>query len=69
MIMFPHICLLPFVSPINFLRSSESNRFVIAAAFGATASACLDLALISDLNHVFPFPKEGDPWLKGINTL
>ena len=67
--MFPHLCLLSFVSPINFLRSSKSNRFAIAAAFGATASACLDLALLADLDHINFIKKGSHPWLKGINTL
>ena len=63
------MCLLSFDSPINFLRSSKSNRFAIAATFGATASTCLDLALSSDLSHINFFPKDSTPWVKGVNTL
>ena len=62
--MFVHLCLLSFDSPINFLQSFKSNRFAIAATFGATASACL--ALLSDVNQFFP--EDSDPWQKGINT-
>ena len=64
-IMFSHSCLLSFDSPINFLRSSKSNRFAIAATFGATASTCL--ALFANLGNFFP--EDSHPWVKGISTL
>ncbi|XP_074607159.1 stimulated by retinoic acid gene 6 protein-like isoform X1 [Acropora palmata] len=57
------------VIPINFLRSSKSNRFAIAATFGATASTCLDLALSSDLSHINFFPKDSTPWVKVMQGL
>ena len=66
-IMFSHSCLLSFDSPFNFLRSSKSNRFAIAATFGATASTCL--ILFVDPNLVNFFPEDSHPWVKGINTL
>ena len=41
-------CLLSFFRPVNFLHSfSYSNRFTIAATFGATASTCVGLFLFS----------------------
>ena len=67
--MFLHLCLLSFDSPINFLPSSKSNRFAIAATFGATASTCLDLALPSDLSDINVFPEDSHPWVKGVDTL
>ena len=66
-IMFSHSCLLSFDSPINFLRSSKSNRFAIAATFGATASTCL--LLFENPNSLKFFPEDSHPWVKGINTL
>ena len=69
MTMFSHLWLLSFDSPINFLRGSESDRFAIAATFGATASTCLELALSSDLNHIKFIPEDSHPWVKGINKL
>ena len=54
-------------SPINFLRSSKSNRFAIAATFGATASTCLVLFVVPNLVNFFP--EDSHPWVKGINTL
>ncbi|XP_074608070.1 stimulated by retinoic acid gene 6 protein-like [Acropora palmata] len=48
------------VIPINFLRSSKSNRFAIAATFGATASTCL--ALFANLGNFFP--EDSHPWVK-----
>ena len=53
-------------SPINFLRSSKSNRFAIAATFGATASTCL--VLFVDPNLFKFFPEDSHSWVKGINT-
>ncbi|XP_015749737.1 PREDICTED: stimulated by retinoic acid gene 6 protein homolog isoform X2 [Acropora digitifera] len=47
------------VIPINFLRSFKSNRFAIAATFGATASACLDL--LWKVNQFFP-PDSSHVW-------
>ncbi|XP_015748104.1 PREDICTED: stimulated by retinoic acid gene 6 protein homolog [Acropora digitifera] len=52
------------VIPINFLRSLKSNRFAIAATFGATASTCLALFLLP--NH---FSEDSSPWLKVIQKL
>ena len=50
-----------FPRPINFLRSfSYSNRFTIAATFGATASTCLQLLLKPQL-----FPPNSPGWVKG----
>ena len=66
-IMFSHSCLLSFDSPINFLRSSKSNRFAIAATFGATASTCLVLFVNPNLDNFFP--EDSHPWVKGISTL
>ena len=60
-------CLLSFDSPINFLRSSKSNRFAIAATFGATASTCLVLFVNPNLDNFFP--EDSHPWVKGISTL
>lgn len=62
--MFGRLCLLSFDSPINFLRSSKSNRFAIAATFGATASTCLTLFLLP--NHFEFFSEDSSPWLKGM---
>ncbi|XP_015765165.1 PREDICTED: stimulated by retinoic acid gene 6 protein homolog isoform X3 [Acropora digitifera] len=53
--------------PINFLRSSKSNRFAIAATFGATASTCLFLFV--DPNLLKFFPEDSDPWVKVIQGL
>ncbi|XP_067046413.1 stimulated by retinoic acid gene 6 protein-like isoform X1 [Acropora muricata] len=55
------------VIPINFLRSSKSNRFAIAATFGATASTCLVLFMDPDLLKFFP--EDSDPWVKVIQGL
>ncbi|XP_015765164.1 PREDICTED: stimulated by retinoic acid gene 6 protein homolog isoform X2 [Acropora digitifera] len=55
------------VIPINFLRSSKSNRFAIAATFGATASTCLFLFV--DPNLLKFFPEDSDPWVKVIQGL
>ncbi|XP_044181351.1 stimulated by retinoic acid gene 6 protein-like [Acropora millepora] len=55
------------VIPINFLRSCNSNRFAIAATFGATASTCLVLFL--DPNLLKVFPEDSDPWVKVIQGL
>ncbi|XP_015748103.1 PREDICTED: stimulated by retinoic acid gene 6 protein homolog isoform X2 [Acropora digitifera] len=55
------------VIPINFLRSSKSNRFAIAATFGATASTCLVLFLVP--NHFEFFSEDSSPWLKVIQKL
>ena len=66
-IILSHLRLLSFHSPINFLRSSKSNRFAIAATFGATASTCL--ILFADPNHMKFFPEGSHPWVKGINAL
>ena len=63
-VMFLYLCLLSFVSPINFLRSFKSNRFAIAATFGATASACLDL--LWKVNQFFP-TESSHVW-KGTHT-
>ena len=64
---FSHSCLLSLDSPINFLRSSNSNRFAIAATFGATASAFLGLFLVMSLENFFP--EDSHPWVTGISTL
>ena len=61
--MFARSCLLSFHSPNNFLRSSKSNRFAIAATFGATASTCLALVLVP--NHFKFFREDSSSWLKG----
>ncbi|XP_044181344.1 stimulated by retinoic acid gene 6 protein-like isoform X2 [Acropora millepora] len=55
------------VIPINFLRSSKSNRFAIAATFGATASTCLVLFVDPNLDNFFP--EDSHPWVKVIQGL
>ncbi|XP_067046412.1 stimulated by retinoic acid gene 6 protein-like isoform X3 [Acropora muricata] len=55
------------VIPINFLRSSKSNRFAIAATFGATASTCL--LLFENPNSLKFFPEDSHPWVKVIQGL
>ena len=55
-----------FDSPLNFLSSFKSNRFAIAATFGATASVCLELFSISNANEFFP--TDTTHWWKGINA-
>ena len=58
--------ILSFDSPLNFLSSFKSNRFAIAATFGATASVCLDLFSVSKVNEFFP--NDTTHWWKGINA-
>ncbi|XP_015757550.1 PREDICTED: stimulated by retinoic acid gene 6 protein homolog isoform X2 [Acropora digitifera] len=55
------------VIPINFLRSSKSNRFAIAATFGATASTCLVIFVNPNLDNFFP--EDSHPWVKVIQGL
>ncbi|XP_074607154.1 stimulated by retinoic acid gene 6 protein-like isoform X2 [Acropora palmata] len=55
------------VIPLNFLSSFKSNRFAIAATFGATASVCLDLFSVSKVNEFFP--NDTTHWWKVIQGL
>ena len=49
-----------FFRPINFL-GGFSNRYSIAATFGATASTCLEMFLSGESS----FPLSGPAWVKG----
>ena len=49
-----------FFRPINFL-GGFSNRYSIAATFGATASTCLAMFLLGKSS----FPLTGPAWVKG----
>ena len=54
--------------PVNFLHSfSYSNRFTIAATFGATASSCLGLFLFSATGELTP--SGVSVWFKGEKML
>ena len=64
MIIIARLCLLSFHSPMNFLRSFKSNRFAIAATFGATAGASLTRFLDVEVFKISP--EDSTPWLQGI---
>ena len=58
-----YLLFVSILRPINFLRSfSYSNRFTIAATFGATASTCLRIFTEGKTGL---FPLGGPAWVKG----
>ena len=61
--LFAFCLFVSILRPINFLRSfSYSNRFTIAATFGATASTCLRIFTEGKTGL---FPLGGPAWVKG----